>query len=252
MRGGDDYVAALRQRLRHRLSDDAERELRAHFQEAVADLEAAGLPRERAEGVALERLGNVEDVARAFARERSPLFYRLVGGPIVGLLADVRNSWRLALLATTLATLVGALAGQLMAPTYVATVRVGLVADRLDYGLILSVNQAIEDLHSRLRIPVIPVYRVNDQQWAVVEVRTADRDAAVRQARQEAQRAIQAFPTAFQGRPFANGDRSVRLQRLGEPEVRAVRPTILTAALGTVSGLIATGVAARRRRRTRR
>lgn len=251
MRDFDVYVAALRQRLWNRLSADAERELRAHFQEAVADLEAEGLPREQAEAVALERLGNVEDVARAFAREQSPLIYRLVGGPLIAVLADVRNSWRLALIATALATLAGAFAGQFLAPTYVATVRIGLESDRLDYGLTLAVNQAIEDLHSQLQIPVIPLNGVQDRQWAAVEVRAANRESAIRQAREEAQRVIRAFPAAFQGTPFGNGDRSVRLQTIGEPAVRAAHPTILTAALGTVSGLIATGVATRRRR-TRR
>ena len=248
----DDYIAELRQCLGSRLSADAERELRVHFHEGVAAGMAEGLTREQAEAAAFARLGNVKDVARAFDRERSPLLHRLVGGPVIGLLADVRTSWRLTLLATILTTLLGALAGQVVAPTYVATVPVGLASGHVDYGLALAVDQAVAHLRDKAGIPIASSAEVTGGQWATVEVRAADREAAIAGARREAEQAVRAFPSAFLATSYANGDRSVGLRPLGEPEVRADHPTIPAAALGAMLGLIAAGLGAWRRHSARR
>src|SRR5690348_8040504 len=102
----DRYVERLRQRAGLALSADAERELRAHFYEAVAAYLMAGTPEREAELAALDELGRPEVVANAFRRERRAL-WRLADGP-AGALAPLWPHWRRLLAATGAAALLGA------------------------------------------------------------------------------------------------------------------------------------------------
>ena len=80
MTGLDQYLARVRQFAGTGLTNEAERELRAHVAEARAAYLAAGLPAEQAEQAALADLGRPEVVAAAFRRtDRARL--RLAGGP---------------------------------------------------------------------------------------------------------------------------------------------------------------------------
>ncbi len=80
MTGMDRYLARLRQSAGAGLTDEVERELRAHVAAACAEYLAEGLAADQAEQAALADLGHPEVVAAAFRRaDRARL--RLAGGP---------------------------------------------------------------------------------------------------------------------------------------------------------------------------
>ncbi|HEY8477007.1 MAG TPA: permease prefix domain 1-containing protein [Chloroflexota bacterium] len=97
----EGYLEAIRRYAGGRLSEEAERELRAHFEEAVAAQRAAGWAPEEAEARALAELGRPKDVAAAFRREGRRGLLRLAGGPDLVIHAD--TGW----LALLLVSLVG-------------------------------------------------------------------------------------------------------------------------------------------------
>ena len=225
----DRYLERLRERAGLTLGVDAERELRAHFEEAVAGQRRAGHSLREAELAALDELGKPEVVAAAFRAERRT-FRRFVGGPGL-LVVDFARQIRLFLAAATLTAALGALAGRASPPTY--TVRVPLaVTIRIDYGNELGAQTALARLHFDTPLPThvrwLPV--------PSVEVRSPNRTLAVAAARQAADEATQQFPAAFERTLYGRSEASASAMA-GTPNVETSYPILPGAAGGAVLGV---------------
>ena len=235
----DRYLERLRERAGIALSPEAERELRAHFQEAVAAHQAQGRSRSDAEVEALSELGRPEVVAAAFRRERRAI-WRLAGSP--GALAlDLARSWRTLLVGSLLAGALGALAGRtVLPPTYEARIPL-TVAVTMDFGSQLGASQLLDALAAGL--PLRP-----HGARPAIDVQDHDATAAVRRAEVAAQVVTDEFPARFRLSRYG-GDAVTAVVRAMPPSVVARHPIAPATAGGLGLGLVAGGALALRRRR---
>jgi hypothetical protein len=240
----DRYLERLRERAGLHLSLDAERELRAHFEEAVAVQRRAGRSLLEAELVALDELGKPEVIAAAFRAERRAL-RRFAGGPGV-LVADLARQARLYLAVVAFTAALGALAGRAAPPTY--TIRVPLtVLIQMDFGNELGARTALAQLHFDTPVAV----HVRWMPTPALEVSNADRTTAVAAAQQAAGEATRQFPAAFQRTLYGKGRASATA--IGEtPKVETSYPILPGAAAGAGLGVAGIAIRTLLRKRGRR
>lgn len=223
------------------LSEDAERELRAHFDDAVADRLAAGRSPRQAELDALAELGRPDVVAAAFRREGHVQVRRFAG--VAGaLVVDAQRRWRLLLVSGALAAASGAIIDRSLPPTY--EVRVPLIVTaRMDFGTSIGVQTAFAQIHEVEHVPmrVVP----NPE----IEVSGDDRAATLARARAAVSTATGTFPKAFNETIFGAGRGGDVSVAAAPPEVEERRPHALAAASGALIGLMGSLVLAARTRR---
>lgn len=240
----DRYLERLHERAGLHLGLDEERELRAHFEEAVAAERRAGHSLREAELVALDELGKPEVIAAAFRAERRAL-RRFAGGPGV-LVADLARQARLYLAVVALTAGLGALAGRAAPPTY--TIRVPLaVLVKMDFGNEIAARTALDQVRFPASLPV----HLRWTRGPVLEVSSSDQAVAVTVAQQATDEATSQFPLYFQRTLYGRGDTSAVLLP-GMPRLATTHPVTGDAAAG--AGLGAAGIAIRAlfRRRGRR
>ena len=240
----DRYLERLCMRAGRRLSEDAERELRQHFDEAVAAHLVAGRSRHDAELDALGELGRPEVVGIAFRRAEAGPLRRLAGGP-GALLADLRSHWHRLLLATALTGLIGAGAGQLLPPSYTAYAPLRAIVAHYNFGNGLAASYAISKLQSDKSLQVSAV-----NLRGAAKGTAANPADATRQAQAAAQQAEVAFRTIIKNAPYGGG--GSYLVTTGAPRVGGGHPVTTAALVGGGTGLLAGSVLALRRRRGQR
>lgn len=239
----DRYRERLRQRAGITLGEDTERELRAHFEEAVAAWRRAGRSQQEAELAALDELGKPDVIARAFRAEQRAL-RRLVGGPPL-LVADLARRSRRFLAAAVVAGALGALAARAAPPTY--TVRVPLaVSIRMDYGSELAARMAITQMRLQTLLPV----HLDWTRHLALAVTGTDRTTALAVAQQATEEAEEQFPLYYQRTLYGNGDYQAVVIP-GAPQVETTYPELGGAIGGGVLGIGGLATFTRRRKRAR-
>lgn len=241
----DRYLQRLRERAGLRLSDEAERELRQHFDEAVAAHLAAGCSRGDAELLALGELGRPEVVGAAFRRADGRPLRRLAGGP-AAVLADLRPNWRQLLLATVLTALVGSGMGQLLPPSYDAYVPVTVWATHYRSDQPTAISSIIKQLQADTDLQI---RSANSLGVAVAKGTAADPADATAQAQAAAQRAEATLGSIIKGAPDDGG--ASYLVATGSTHVGGGHPVGSAAVAGGGLGLLVGSALTLRRHRRR-
>ena len=239
----DRYLERLRERAGLTLSEDGERELRAHFEEAVAGQRRAGRSLREAEVAALDELGKPELVAAAFRAERRA-FRRFAGGP--GLLVpDFARQARLFLAAAALTAALGALAGRASPPTYMVRVPLAVLV-KMDFGNELAARTALDQVHFPTSLPA----HVRWMPRPVIEVSNRDQATALAVAQQATDETTRQFPFYFQRTLYGQGNTNAVVLP-GMPQIDKTYPIVADAAAGAALGMggIAALTLLRKRRR---
>lgn len=152
----DTYLSQVQQAAGGRLDAESARELRAHFEEVVAELRTAGRSPEEAEVAAVVALGRAEDVAAAFRHEAPSWLQRLAGGPAAYVAPRGARDLRLLAAATVAAAALAYGYGRSpwVEPRWTASAIVQITS-RLDYGNWLRVSRQVPVLAEEARQPEV-------------------------------------------------------------------------------------------------
>ncbi|GEM_PF-5381239 len=237
----DFYLERLRERAGLQISPDAERELRAHFDEAVTEQLASGRSRAQAELIALEELGQPEIVGKAFRQIEGVGVRRFAGAP-GGLLVSAWRHWRMLLISMLLAAGLGTLIGQTLPPTYVAYVTLSAIPTEYDYGNFLGAQYALTAVKKHV------IARVDSTRLQGTVMATGtDPATAATKARASLATAQEDFRQALQRAPY--GGRDTELQVVHPLTVVANTPAVPAGIAGGFAGLLVGALLARRRSR---
>lgn len=236
----DFYLERLRERAGLRISPDAERELRAHFDEAVTEQRASGRSRADAELIALEELGQPEIVGKAFRQIGAVGMRRFAGAP-GGILVSVWRHWRMLLISMLLAAGLGTLIGRTLPPTYVAYVTLSAIPTAYDYGNSFDAQTALTAVQQHV------IARVDSTRLQGTVMATGNDPAtAATKARASLATAQEDFRQALQQSRYGG---NAKLQVVHPLTVVANTPAVPAGIAGGVVGLLIGALLARRRSR---